>query len=171
MNQLEPKIYVACLAAYNNGYLHGKWINASNDTDEMYQEINKILVSSPISNSEEWAIHDYEDFGEIDIEEYTSLDSIAELVSFIEDHGQLGASVYSYAHDLNDARRLLEECYHGEFDSEEDFAYYWTHEVSCHEVPEHIQHYIDYKTMARDFFISDFFSIEVNRKVHVFTHL
>jgi Antirestriction protein (ArdA) len=24
----EPRIYVACLAAYNNGYLHGAWIDA-----------------------------------------------------------------------------------------------------------------------------------------------
>jgi Antirestriction protein (ArdA) len=25
----EYRIYVACLAAYNNGYLHGKWIDAT----------------------------------------------------------------------------------------------------------------------------------------------
>ena len=24
----NPRIYVACLAAYNNGYLHGAWIDA-----------------------------------------------------------------------------------------------------------------------------------------------
>lgn len=23
-----PRIYVACLAAYNNGHLHGRWIDA-----------------------------------------------------------------------------------------------------------------------------------------------
>jgi antirestriction protein len=25
----EPRIYVACLAAYNNGNLHGAWIDAT----------------------------------------------------------------------------------------------------------------------------------------------
>ena len=25
----EPRIYVACLAAYNNGILHGAWIDAA----------------------------------------------------------------------------------------------------------------------------------------------
>jgi hypothetical protein len=24
--QITPKIYVACLAAYNNGILHGQWM-------------------------------------------------------------------------------------------------------------------------------------------------
>lgn len=171
MSNLEPRIYVACLAAYNNGYLHGKWMSASNDVDVMYDEVNKILASSPIPKAEEWAIHDYEGFGEIDINEYTGLETIANLVSFIEEHGELGASVYCYAHDLDEAKRLLEECYQGEFDSEEDFAYHWTHEVDGREIPEYLQHYIDYKAMARDFFINDFFSIEIDRKVHVFTHL
>ena len=29
----NPRIYVACLAAYNNGYLHGVWIDADQDAD------------------------------------------------------------------------------------------------------------------------------------------
>lgn len=72
--------------------------------------------------------------------------------------------------DIEEAQQLLDECYHGEHDSEEDFAYYWTHEVDCREIPEFLQYYIDYKAMARDFFINDFFSLEVNHKVHVFSH-
>lgn len=28
MSELKPSIYVACLAAYNNGYLHGMWLDA-----------------------------------------------------------------------------------------------------------------------------------------------
>jgi hypothetical protein len=30
---LEPRIYVACLAAYNNGLLHGAWIDVEDDAD------------------------------------------------------------------------------------------------------------------------------------------
>jgi Antirestriction protein (ArdA) len=29
-----PRIYVACLAAYNNGRLHGEWIDADQPADE-----------------------------------------------------------------------------------------------------------------------------------------
>ena len=31
-----PSIYVACLAAYNNGHLHGKWIDVDGDADEIH---------------------------------------------------------------------------------------------------------------------------------------
>jgi antirestriction protein len=169
---LEPKIYVACLAAYNSGYLHGEWINANQDIDCLWEEVKKILAKSPIPNAEEWAIHDFEGFGNNSIEEYTSLETIAQMASFIAEHDELGTEVISHTcGDLEDARRLLEECYHGEFDNEEDFAYYWTHEVDGREIPDYLQHYIDYKAMAYDWFISDFFSIEVNHKTHVFSNL
>ncbi|WP_426033321.1 antirestriction protein ArdA, partial [Caulobacter sp. DWP3-1-3b2] len=29
--KLKPRIYVACLAAYNNGWLHGVWIDVEDD--------------------------------------------------------------------------------------------------------------------------------------------
>ena len=55
-----PRIYVACLAAYNNGYLHGDWIDADQDVDEIRDEIATMLARSPIEHAEEYAIHDYE---------------------------------------------------------------------------------------------------------------
>jgi antirestriction protein len=170
MNNLEPRIYVACLAAYNNGYLHGEWIDANQDAESLYEEVRKILSASPISRAEEFAIHDFEGFGDIRINEYTGLETISELAEFLLEHGELGAAVYEYANNIDEAKKLLEECYYGEFASEEDFVYYWTHEVDCREIPAYLQYYIDYKAMARDFFINDFFSIEVNHKVNVFSY-
>ena len=40
----NPRIYVACLAAYNNGYLHGAWIDADQDVDEIRDEIATMLA-------------------------------------------------------------------------------------------------------------------------------
>jgi antirestriction protein len=171
MSTLEPRIYVACLAAYNNGYLHGEWIDANQDTDSLNDEVKKILAKSPIPLAEEFAIHDFEDFGSVQIEEYTGLEAVSEIAAFIAEHGELGAEVLGHIHgNLEEAQRIIDECYHGEHDSEEDFAYYWTHEVDCREIPGYLQHYIDYKAMAYDFFINDFFSIELNHKVHVFSN-
>jgi antirestriction protein len=62
---LEPKIYIACLAAYNSGHLHGELIDANQDIDSLREEIKEILTKSPIQNAEEWAVHDYEDFGSL----------------------------------------------------------------------------------------------------------
>ncbi len=171
MNNLEPKIYVACLAAYNSGYLHGEWVNATKGIDQLQDNVKSILAKSPVTNAEEFAIHDYEDFGAVQIEEYTSLDTVTEIAEFIAEHGELGSEILNHTgENIEKAREVLEECYHGEFNSEEDFTYYWIHEVDGREIPEYLQHYIDYEAMARDFFINDFFSVELNHKVHVFSN-
>lgn len=44
------RIYVACLASYNNGVLHGAWIPASSDVDEMEEAVRAILRASPFPN-------------------------------------------------------------------------------------------------------------------------
>lgn len=44
------RIYVACLASYNAGCLHGTWIDASEDVSEMQKAINDMLRKSPYPN-------------------------------------------------------------------------------------------------------------------------
>ena len=45
------QIYIACLASYNNGTLHGKWIEATSDVDEMQEDVNALLRSKSILTS------------------------------------------------------------------------------------------------------------------------
>ncbi|WP_266031245.1 antirestriction protein ArdA [Brucella intermedia] len=45
-----PRLYVACLASYNSGVLHGRWIEASSDVDEMQDRINAMLRKSKFPN-------------------------------------------------------------------------------------------------------------------------
>lgn len=52
-----PRIYVACLAAYNAGRLHGRWIDADKGQDQIWAEVRQMLKESPESRAEEWAIH------------------------------------------------------------------------------------------------------------------
>ncbi|MGB3639113.1 MAG: antirestriction protein ArdA, partial [Rivularia sp. (in: cyanobacteria)] len=55
-----PKIYVACLSAYNAGYLHGLWIDATQEPENIEDDIKWMLSWSPITDTEpcdEWAIH------------------------------------------------------------------------------------------------------------------
>ncbi len=44
----NPKIYMADLAAYNNGYLHGVWIDATEELDAIQDQVNDMLKTSPI---------------------------------------------------------------------------------------------------------------------------
>ncbi|HAT8649762.1 TPA: antirestriction protein ArdA, partial [Legionella pneumophila] len=82
-----PQIYIACLAAYNNGILHGEWIDATQDVSTIYNEIHEMLANSPIEDAEEFAIHDFEGFGGTQIGEYDSINDVAELAFFIMKHG------------------------------------------------------------------------------------
>jgi antirestriction protein len=54
------KIYIACLASYNNGVLHGKWIEASTDVDAMQSEVNAVLRSSKFPNVEVEHVEEYQ---------------------------------------------------------------------------------------------------------------
>lgn len=46
----SPRIYVACLAAYNSGTLHGEWIDAAQDVGEIEDEVMAMLRASPYPN-------------------------------------------------------------------------------------------------------------------------
>ena len=98
-----PRIYVACLAAYNNGYLHGRWIDATTP-DEIMDEVQAMLAASPVPHAEEWAIHDYEGFEGASLSEYSSFETVCALADFIAEHGELGAKVYAhFGDDLDEA--------------------------------------------------------------------
>ena len=70
-----PRIYVACLASYNAGILHGRWIDCDQGVDHIEEEVAAMLKESTQQFAEEWAIHDHQFLGNID--EYTSFDTCA----------------------------------------------------------------------------------------------
>ena len=88
----EIGIYVACLAAYNNGKLHGVWIDATDDSDDIQEKVNETLESSPEEGAEEWAIHDYESYGSYRLSEYEGIESAHEIACFIE---ELGGDIFT----------------------------------------------------------------------------
>ena len=87
----EPRIYAACLSAYNNGHLHGSWIRAAQDPDLIYDEIHQMLATSPSPQAEEWAIHDYEGFAPHEIDETDDIATLARIaMKIIEQRLTLG---------------------------------------------------------------------------------
>lgn len=167
----DIQIYVADLAAYNNGILHGAWIDATLDIDDIHAKIIELLKNSPEPFAEEYAIHDYEGFCGIDIHEYEGIESAHKKAVFVEEHGELGAQVAShFGDDLDDAERALSEAYIGEYPSLADYAQELTEE--CSEVPEHLAYYIDYDQMGRDMDMSgDIFFIQLAyEEIHIFSN-
>jgi len=165
-----PKIYVACLASYNNSILHGEWIDADQSADDIKDEIYKMLKASPIDNAEEFAIHDYECFGPVILHEYESIDHVAQLANFITENGEIAAALLAYCDSLEEAETMLHENYRGEYDSEIDFAEQLIDDCYGDSLPDISRQYFDYESYARDLFISDFFAIHYNSKVYVFSN-
>jgi len=164
----EPRIYAACLAAYNNDILHGCWIDAAQDAWAIYGDIAEMLRASPIPDAEEWAIHDYEGFEGVRIAEYAGIETVAETAEFIVKHGKLGAELIRYFGDLGDAQQAIQDRYHGAFSSVADYVQDLTEQ--CVSIPEPLRFYIDWKAMARDAELSgDLFTIETaHDQIHVF---
>ncbi|MCR9193835.1 MAG: antirestriction protein ArdA [Hyphomonas sp.] len=143
-----PRIYVACLAAYNNGRLHGRWIDAT-DPHDVWQAVSAMLAASPEPDAEEWAIHDYENFYGCNISEYAGFDTVCALAAFLEEHGELGAKLYNeLTEDLDQARAAFDD-YAGEYKSAADFAEQ-LHEDTGTEIPDSLRYYIDWQALARD---------------------
>lgn len=166
----NPRIYVACLAAYNNGYLHGAWIDADQDADQIRDEITAMLARSPVEDAEEYAIHDCEGFEGVSISEYAGIDSVARMAAFIAEQGALGAGLLEhFSGDMDQAESTLEDRYHGQFASLADYMEELTTESVT--IPEALRYYVDWEGMARDAEMGgDLFTIETaHGEVHVFS--
>lgn len=166
---LQPRIYVACLAAYNNGHLHGAWIDAAQEPWSIYDGVKVMLAASPVAGAKEWAIYDYDGFGGIRIKEYTGFERVSALACFIVEHGEIGAALLDYFNgDLDEAREAMEGRYLAEHASLADYVQDLTEETTP--IPPALHYYIDYRAMARDAEMSgDLFTVTTAFDVvHVF---
>ncbi len=118
-----PSIYVACLAAYNSGRLHGEWIDANQDAEDIGEAVQRMLGQSPEPGAEEWAIHDYEGFAPLRLSEWESFERVSAIAVGIVEHGSAFAAwlAYDESRDPSDVR-AFEDAYQGEWDSLRDYA-------------------------------------------------
>ena len=168
MENAEIMIYVADLAAYNAGYLHGAWIDATKDLEAIHAEVRAIFKNSPVEHDFETAIHDYEGFGNYRLGEYVGIEEAHEVALFIEEHGDVAIAALEYVNDLEEARSMVEDNYHGCYESEAEYAEQLYND--CYDIPEHLASYIDYERVARDLFCDGYFAVNGEDGIHVFTH-
>tara|TARA_R110002111_G_scaffold103022_1_gene159614 strand:- start:146 stop:649 length:504 start_codon:yes stop_codon:yes gene_type:complete len=165
------EVYIACLESYNNGILHGKWIYITKPLKEIYSEIRQLLKASSFPNCEEWAIHDYDGFGDIRLGEYASLESVQRIASFIEEHGSVAEKLLSeFNMDFDSAKSAMEDFYIGQYESVAEYARDCTESEGS--VPSHLQYYIDYELMGKDLLLNgDMYSIETDYdSIHLFSY-
>ena len=145
----EIRIYVADLAAYNAGHLHGVWIGACDDIGDIWEQIKTMLAASPVEDSEEHAIHDYEGFGGYALSEHAGIETAHEVACFIAEYPDFGGELLNhFGGDLEEAKAAAEEDYCGCYQSLADYAQELTEETT--QIPKNLTYYIDYERMGRD---------------------
>ncbi|MCL2780001.1 MAG: antirestriction protein ArdA [Actinomycetia bacterium] len=127
----QPAIYVASLSDYNNGILHGAWIDATQDETEVQTAIQAMLDNSPTTRgtgepAEEFAIHDYDSFGGLNLDENESIATVTALARLIGQQGQpfiVWADIVGIeSATAEDATDQFTSAYASEYDSAEDYA-------------------------------------------------
>lgn len=157
----SPRIYVACLASYNAGVLHGRWIDANPDADDLRAEIAAMLLASPEPDAEEWAIHDYDDFGDLNLGENPDLESVAMHARLIGEHGGAWPAYVNYVGAHYATEQGFEDSYRGEWASEQAYAEYLLDSVGT--IPDDdsiLARYFDYEKFTHDLFMSDYRSFD-----------
>ena len=117
-----PRIYVADLAAYNNSRLHGVWLDATRDVEELWADIQAMLASSPEPLAEEFAIHDHEDFTGYPLGEHESLEFVSRLAKGIAEHGQAFAAYADWNRQADPELERFGEHYEGIYPTREAWA-------------------------------------------------
>jgi len=127
--QEEEKVYVACLACYNEGRHHGRWINADElETQWEHGDLNDDgsypMTKCKRLHHEEWAIHDYD--GVPNLGEHPDMPYLIKVMRCIEEHKKpflewfnLDPHNKSHHDDLSEA---FQEAYVGKWDSPKAFA-------------------------------------------------
>jgi len=154
--QAEPRIYAASLSDYNDGRLHGRWIDANQEPDDIQAEISDMLAESPMPDAEEWAIHDYEGFASFRLSEYESVEALARIAHGVAEHGPAFAHWVDHVGTTDiESLDAFEEHYLGYWDSLSDYAEQLLDDLGVNIdklVPDWISPYvsIDYEMLGND---------------------
>jgi len=156
-NNPTPRVYVACLAAYNAGRLHGRWIDANQDADDIRDQVAEMLAASPETGAEEWAIHDHEGLGSIS--EWESFDRVAAIGQAVAAAGDDAAALLAWlgnepGRDPDD----FADVFRGEWDNVANYVENLWDELGHNQDADkaaagqwwHPARYVDWDRMARD---------------------
>lgn len=169
-----PRIYVASLSDYNAGRLHGRWIDATQDIEDVTEQVSEMLATSPEPGAEEYAIHDYENFGPVYLSEYESLQTVCDLAAGIEEHGEAFAHLAAVLDrdEWDSALGRFDELYRGCWPSMADYAAELLDDLGIDIEaigPEMLQPYVRVDLDAfGDDLAYDYHVVETDEGVHVF---
>jgi antirestriction protein len=157
-----PRVWIGCLSAYNSGELHGKWVEA-NDPDGLELARAEVIRTSPAwrrgEHAEEHAVMDYDGFGSLParLGEWPDFQTLAAIAQGIEQHGAAFTAYIETCEPTLNAEIAdgFEDAYHGEWDSERDYAEEEIGELGfagVEQIPDSLFPYLDIEMIVRDIF-------------------
>ena len=154
----EPAVYVGTYAKYNDELgIWGKWISLSKcgDYDTFMQVCHTLHADE---DDPELMFQDYQCFPEkFYSESGIDEDTFDKIMEWYDMDNKEAFEAYMDAFGCDDKDKF-QDCYMGEWDSEEDFA---EHIISeCYDLDSimgSLSSYFDYKAYARDLFIDDYY--------------
>ncbi|PZS17593.1 MAG: antirestriction protein ArdA [Pseudonocardiales bacterium] len=167
----RPRIWIGSLSDYNNGILHGEWIDAAREPDEIHADIAGLLAASPTAATdgtpaEEWGIFDFDNFAPIRIGEYDRIEVVSRIARGIAEHGPAYAAWADITDRDQDALEHFDEMFIGRFDSAEAYVEQLVEDVGYEQmldeaVPDHVRPYVklDVPALARD--------LQLDSNIHV----
>ena len=79
----DIRIYVADLAAYEAGHLHGVWLDATSEVSDMHKQVDAMLADSPVSYPSGYAVRAFEGFEGYTVGEYVGLQAAHDLAKSV----------------------------------------------------------------------------------------
>lgn len=148
----KPRIYIACLASYNAGVLHGEWIIPATNKDELQKQIDDMLKKSRQPYADEWAVHDYDSF--YNLGEYPDLEDIIKVQeSYLNFHTVEIVNAFLENWSVADLDNIDDAFISWGWDSFQDFADHEADEMLDEHLNDSancIRSHFDYKSYARD---------------------
>lgn len=165
-----PKVWIAALGAYNDGQLHGRWVDAGRNVDEVWQDVRDILATSPVADEQEFGIFDHEGFYGLDIHEYEPLDRVATIATGIRLHGEGFAHWLAYAgtDDLESAEEAFEQAYVGEFEDDDELKRHLEQEAGVEAALKTVERKLGWLALYVTFDADSYYEhLQVNGDLHV----
>lgn len=170
-------VYLADLAEYNSGFLHGEWFKVDHysDIDDLMADVKKMLDRgtenererykargldpNEVYQHEEFAIHDYE-CAFMEIGEYESLEYLINIAEAVDEYGEkllAWLEITSDPIDFDDLESVMDSCTLIDADDETKLGLYVFYELYDNPTKDLmidgclIENYIDFEGIGRSY--------------------
>jgi len=116
-----PYVWVGCLASYNEGTLHGEWIEIPTHEEALRDQIQRVIETSNAEYAEEYFFADYENCPE-SFGEYENIKTLVDFAIAVDEHGLDKVNAFLQFASMADIENI-DDCFQGEWSSWDDFVY------------------------------------------------